>query len=231
MIKLVTFQKRVPALTRSEFEQRWLTVHGPMAALFPGLRGYMLGFSLEDGEPPADGVAQLWFDSRLACQESYATEIGRSGSRDASAYLARREHLLASETWLTAPVPNAFRHKLLICAKRAEGQGRADFVAWWRAEGTEALREVAGAPWARLSVDEAGQLLNSRSDGPLGLAEGEGVHDGLLEQWWDSAEALRDGAARLTASPVWAALQRATSRTERGLLQEHVVVPLKEIPA
>ncbi len=225
MIKLVTFQKRVPALTRPMFEDRWLTIHAPMAARFPGLRSYMLAYSIEPGEPPADGVAQLWFDSRPAAQESYASEIGRDGSRDASAYLARREHMLASEAWRLGRMPDGMRHKLLICAKRQQGQSRADFAAWWMGDGTAVVAGLAADAPARLSVDEAGLLLNSASSGQLGLIEGEGVHDGMLEQWFATETALHAAADRLEADPAWSALTAATERLERGLLFEHTIVP------
>src|SRR5262245_16230622 len=99
MIKLVTLLKRGPHLTREEFGKRWLGIHAPLAAQFSNLRGYILGLSVEDGEPRADGVAQLWFDDRSACQTSYASDIGRRGSADASAHLSRRQHLLVSEFW------------------------------------------------------------------------------------------------------------------------------------
>jgi uncharacterized protein (TIGR02118 family) len=231
MIKLVTFQKRVPALSRPGFEQRWLTIHGPMAAQFPGLRAYMLSYSIEPGEPPADGVAQLWFDSRRACQDSYATQIGRDGSRDASAFLARREHLLASEVWRTVPAPPTWRHKLLICVKRRPEQARAEFVSWWLAGGADAAAAATGSAHTRLCVDEAGQLLNSATSGTLDLVAGEGVYDGMLEQWFASAPEMQDAAARLEAGAAWMALQGSTSRIERGLLHEHVVVPLAQMQA
>jgi uncharacterized protein (TIGR02118 family) len=132
MIKLMTLQKRVASLTRPQFEERWKTIHGPIVAAFPDLRGYMLGFSLE-GEPAADGAAQLWFDSRETCQASYASDIGRNGSADASAWLARREHLPASEVWLArAGALDRTPFKLLFCVKRADGAARRGFVEWLR---------------------------------------------------------------------------------------------------
>ena len=101
MIKLLTFLKRREPMTPAELKTRWLTIHAPIALEFPGLRGYMLSFPVvTEPEPAADAVAQLWFDSREACQESYATDIGRNGSADANAYLSRRQHMLASEDWL-----------------------------------------------------------------------------------------------------------------------------------
>lgn len=224
MIKLVTLQKRHPSLTRPEFEQRWLTIHGPMAAAFPGLRGYMLGFSLDDGEPDADGVAQLWFDSREAAQASYASDIGRNGSADASAYLARRQHLLAREHWFTTTGPlSATPFKLVLGVKRAPDRSREDFVAQLSGDDMRALGTACGAAQFRVSFDEAGLMLNSKSSGPLDLVEGEAVFDGLLELWFTTREAADAGRARLRELAA-EKLAPMVSGTEEFLLREHVVV-------
>ena len=225
MIKLVTFQKRVASLTRPQFEERWRTIHGPMAAAFPGLRRYVLGFSLDDGEPPADGVAQLWFDSREACQASYASDIGRKGSADASAWLARREHLLASEIWVRrrqlgteAPV------KLLLGLKRAAADERASFLSWLSHVATpEVLCGQIGAEQARLSIDDAGLMLNSKVAGALSLSAGEAPYDALVELWFATRQAADAGRNRLRA---WkdGMLAPRISGSEDALLREHVVM-------
>lgn len=223
MIKLVTFQKRAPSLSRPAFEDRWRTIHGPMAARFPGLRAYMLGFSIEPGEPPADGVAQLWFDNREACQASYASDIGRSGSADAIQYLARREHLLASERWVLrggslAQTP----FKLLICGKRRTGMERAAFCEWW-GDFLPALAGQVGAVSARIAVDDAGLLLNSKTGGELTLIAGEAVHDGLLEYWFADRAALENALA-LVRKRYTSLLNDRLGRHEIAALTEEVVV-------
>ena len=224
MIKLVTFLKRRPDLTRRQFKQRWLTVHAPIASKFPGLRGYMLGFSLEVEEPRADGVAQLWFDIREAAQASYASDIGRNGSADANAYLARREHLLVSEEWVsrTAPLVDT-PFKLLVAAKRRPDQSRDEFVTSWQEFARGPVGEICSTSQVRLSVDEAGQLLNSRTTGALDLIEGEAVFDGLLELWFASEEALRSGFDSFLLN-VRDDLTRRVSSLELALLEEYVVV-------
>jgi uncharacterized protein (TIGR02118 family) len=224
MIKLVTFLKRRPDLTRPQFKERWLTVHAPIASVFPGLRGYMLGFSLEAEEPKADGVAQLWFESRRGAQASYASEIGRNGSADANAYLARREHLLVSEEWVSRSAPLVDTpFKLLIAAKRRPEVPRLNFVDSWRELGRGPVGERCGSGQVRLCYDEAGELLNSRTSGALDLIEGEAVFDGMLELWFASEEALRAGYAAYLAG-VRSTLASEVSSLEEALLEEHVVV-------
>lgn len=229
MIKLVTILKRGPALTRDAFAARWLTVHAPMAARFPGLRGYVLGFSIMPGDPPADGAAQLWFDDRAAAQRSYASDIGREGSADASSHLSRRDHLLASERWLSEPPASALPpFKLMVGVKRPDGRSRAAFIdAWARLDGAAA---AAGARHLRVSVDDAGKLLNSGTAGTLDLRDGEAVFDGLLEAWFTSDRDLLGAAGRIADSDFAAALTADAAAVEIFALREHVIVPRADPP-
>ncbi|WP_108660364.1 EthD family reductase [Acuticoccus kandeliae] len=225
MIKLVTILKGNDSLTRAEFERRWAEIHAPMAAKFPDLRGYMLSFSIAPGDPDAEGVAQLWFDSREGAQTSYASDVGRVGSADAIAYLGRRDHLLASERWLRDSASLADRpFKLMLGVKRAEGESRADFIDWWNAIDADTVAASTGADQIRLAMDEAGQLLNSGTAGNLGLRTGEAVYDGLLETWFPTRPAAEAGAARFDLSDLKKDLMARAARTEDFLLRETVIV-------
>ena len=104
MIKLVTFQKRANSLTRSEFEHRWQTIHGPMAAQFPGLRGYMLGFSIEPDEPQADGIAQRGDEEAALIVVARPDEKpGTTLSLTAALFLAAAYRSFAAVLCLTSP--------------------------------------------------------------------------------------------------------------------------------
>lgn len=223
VIKLVTYQKRAAGMTRPDFENRWRTIHGPMAARFPNLRGYMLGFSIEPGEPPADGIAQLWFDSREACQASYASDIGRKGSADAIQYLGRREHMLISEEWrLNGGSLSKTPFKLVVSGKRRPDQTRLKFCQWWP-EFLPYLAEETGALSARVCFDEAGQLLNSKTDGNLSLITGEGVYDGMIEAWFSNRDDLSRALSFVRAKHA-AVLKAELSKYELGALSEEIVV-------
>lgn len=224
MIKLVTFLKRRWPLDRTGFETRWLTVHAPMAAVFPGLRGYMLGFPVDPQatEPSADGVAQLWFDTEEAAQASYATDIGRLGSKDASGNLTRREHLFVSEQWIR-PVGLLTEQpfKLLVAGKRRSLVSREAFNAGWE----QSARELAAAfpgHGVRVCVDRRGKMLSSASEGPLTLRDAEPPHDGLIEIWCRSLDDLQSLQGQL---PVVERAIAAHVITKEILgLREHVVV-------
>lgn len=230
MIKLVTMLKRGAGLTRPQFEDRWLRVHAPIAAQFPGLRGYVLSFSVENGEPGADGVAQLWFDDRASAQRSYASETGRNGSQDASRHLSRRDHLLVSEVWLGTPPDGAAQvFKLMYGIKRRAGQDRAAFIDSMRSLPADRLREALGSGIARLCVDEAGQQLNSGTDGRLELFDAEAAFDAMLEAWYPDARGLNEAAERFAGGDVASHLAQMSDRRELFLLEENVIVAPPEI--
>ena len=66
MVKLIAIMKRKDGLTYEEFSRYWYEKHGPLAAkAIPGLRKYVQNHAVKlpgRGEPPIDGVAELWFD-------------------------------------------------------------------------------------------------------------------------------------------------------------------------
>src|SRR5439155_7455521 len=78
MVKLVFCARRLPHLSRAEFQRYWREVHGPLVrqhAAVLRIRGYVQVHTLDDplqevlraarGGPEAfDGVAELWWDSR-----------------------------------------------------------------------------------------------------------------------------------------------------------------------
>jgi len=77
MIKLVFTLRRLPHLSRAQFQQYWREEHGPLVAKFRKelrIRRYVqvhtrehpIGESLRssrDAPEPFDGVAELWWDS------------------------------------------------------------------------------------------------------------------------------------------------------------------------
>jgi len=223
MIKLVTFLKRKPPLDRIGFATRWLTVHAPMAAVFPGLRGYMLGFPIdpEESEPSADGVAQLWFDTEEAAQASYATEVGRSGSKDASGNLTRREHLFVSEKWISPAGSLAgLPFKLLIAGKRRSGLAREAFANDWEKAAQELARAFPERS-IRVCADRRGKMLSSASEGPLTLRDAEPPHDGLIEIWCPTQESLQ--ALLHQRALIERTIETLIVQTEILGLREHVV--------
>ena len=94
MVKLTFALRRLPHLSRDEFQQYWLEQHGPLVrshAEVLGIRRYVQTHTLPDemqvalrasrGAPePYDGVAELWYDSLEAIAVAVGTDEGRAAS-------------------------------------------------------------------------------------------------------------------------------------------------------
>ena len=219
-MKLVTFLKRRPDMTRDAFVERWLTKHAPMAAVFPGLRKYTLSGSCGP-ESDADAFAELWFDDRQACQAAYSSEVGRSGSGDANAYTSRRAQALLDEYWLTPDVGRV-GEKVVLAVKRPEQTARQEFVAWWQGEVGRQVLPLIGERQARLCFDREGLVLNSDPQSRDGLRRAEGEVDGLLEIWTSPSESPESVATRL--EPFMTSIRPLGIRAELLMLRENRIV-------
>ncbi|MBF8269280.1 MAG: hypothetical protein HW386_989 [Gammaproteobacteria bacterium] len=84
-IKYLEFLQRRKGMTVEDFQQYWLTQHGPLVLKLPSLRHYVQsparpgGYSA-DHSPACDGLSSMWFDSRedfrqAMDSDSYATII------------------------------------------------------------------------------------------------------------------------------------------------------------
>ena len=117
MIKLVALLKRKPSLTREEFRERWLVEHTRLSSLLPDCREYRInlvdrfegdgfagdgfaGDGLAGDEPPYDGTAELWWDTREAMEASFRSHEARVAGDDADAFCAARVHLYCDREWV-----------------------------------------------------------------------------------------------------------------------------------
>jgi uncharacterized protein (TIGR02118 family) len=95
MMKLVFCLRRLPHLSRAEFQRYWHETHGPLVrshAAALGIRRYVQTHTLDSplndalqasrGGPEAyDGVAELWWDSADALAAVLATPEGRAAGQ------------------------------------------------------------------------------------------------------------------------------------------------------
>ena len=95
MIRLVFCLRRLPHLSRAEFQRYWRERHGPLVreqAAVLRIRRYVQLHTAPDpandalrasrGGPEAfDGVAELWWESRDEVERVLATPEGRDASR------------------------------------------------------------------------------------------------------------------------------------------------------
>ncbi len=96
MVKLTFCLRRLPNLSREEFQKYWIETHGPLvrerAAAIGALRYVQLHTGYDDmnaglqksrgGPDPYDGVAELWFEDVDAIAAGLSTEAGRRAASE-----------------------------------------------------------------------------------------------------------------------------------------------------
>jgi uncharacterized protein (TIGR02118 family) len=83
MIKVIELIKRKEGLTLEEFSRYWEETHGPLIArVIPNLKKYVQNHAVRlpgGGEPPIDGIAELWFDDFQSWRASADWVLGETG--------------------------------------------------------------------------------------------------------------------------------------------------------
>jgi len=94
MIRLAYPLRRLPRLSRAEFQKYWFEVHGPLVRQHAdalGIQRYLQLHTLEDplndalrasrGAPePYDGIAELWWRSREELEAAFRSPQGLKAS-------------------------------------------------------------------------------------------------------------------------------------------------------
>jgi uncharacterized protein (TIGR02118 family) len=94
MMKLVFPLRRLPRLSRAEFQKYWFEVHGPLVraqADALGIQRYVQLHTLEDslndalrasrgGPEPYDGIAELWWRSREELEAAIRSPAGQKAA-------------------------------------------------------------------------------------------------------------------------------------------------------
>lgn len=119
MMKLAFCLRRLPQLSRGEFQRYWYETHAPLVrrhAATLGIRRYVQLHTLDDvlndalrasrgGPEPYDGVAELWWDSRDALQEAIASPAGQQAAEELLADERRFIDLVRSPLWIAEERP------------------------------------------------------------------------------------------------------------------------------
>jgi len=119
MVKLVFPLRRLPGLTRAEFQRYWLETHGPLVrrhARALHIRRYVQVHTLDDPLnavlrerrgtlAPYDGVAELWWDSREEMEAALATPEAQQAARELLEDEQRFIDLGRSALWLGTERP------------------------------------------------------------------------------------------------------------------------------
>jgi uncharacterized protein (TIGR02118 family) len=119
MIKLVFCARRLPHLSRAEFQRYWRETHGPLVrrhAATLRIRRYVQVHTADDplndalaasrGAPEAfDGVAELWWESRADLEQGIQDEDGRRAAQELLEDERRFIDHARSPLWIAAEHP------------------------------------------------------------------------------------------------------------------------------
>jgi uncharacterized protein (TIGR02118 family) len=119
VIKLVFCLRRLPHLSREQFQKYWRETHGPLVRereKVLGIRRYVQVHTLDDqanallrssrgGPEEFDGVAELWWDSREALERALSSSEGQTAGAELLADERRFIDLARSPLWLAEEHP------------------------------------------------------------------------------------------------------------------------------
>ena len=119
MVKLVFCLRRLPHLSREEFQRYWRETHGPLVRTHAGalrICRYVQVHTLDDplqdalrasrGGPEAfDGVAELWWESRTDFAAAIADPAGQQAARELLDDERRFIDLASSPLWIGEELP------------------------------------------------------------------------------------------------------------------------------
>jgi uncharacterized protein (TIGR02118 family) len=216
VIRVTFLLRRKPDMPADEFYRYWREVHGPLVASHAqriGALRYVQVHTLDDPanaamaearggmEPPYDGVAEVWFESREALVAALSSATGRDSAAALVADEARFIDLANSPLWLAVEHPQVNpTPEVLVARERSTlvklyfplrchpGQNEADAQRYWYTQhGPLIRRQAAGSGILRyVQVHRLADEL----EGALRDARGTAVdgYMGHAELWLDRAE-------------------------------------------
>ena len=119
MVKLVFPLRRLPTLSREEFQRYWHETHGPLVRRHSGalrIRRYVQVHTLDDPinavlresrgtEEAYDGVAELWWESREDMEQALASPAAQQAARELLEDERRFIDLARSALWVAVERP------------------------------------------------------------------------------------------------------------------------------
>lgn len=91
MVKSIVMLRRRPDLTHEEFDRHWRQVHAPLVLQLPGICRYVQNRPVDvGGEPPHDGVSEVWFDDMEALRAATSSPIWPRILEDEKNFLAEQ---------------------------------------------------------------------------------------------------------------------------------------------
>jgi len=87
--KLTTLSKRKEGMSLAEFRKYTLEVHVPLVKNIPGVVQYSQSFVQHGDDPaPFDLVTDIWFESKEAMEQGFASEEARAAFDDVPRFIS-----------------------------------------------------------------------------------------------------------------------------------------------
>ncbi|MDP6708148.1 MAG: EthD family reductase [Alphaproteobacteria bacterium] len=95
MIKRISMLTRKPGMSREEFNDYWLKVHGPFVEKLPGVIRYIQNHIVDDahrhdlpsGGQAVDGFVEFWFEDVRSMDAAFATPQAKEAFADGAKFI------------------------------------------------------------------------------------------------------------------------------------------------
>ena len=191
MVKVLTFIKRKPGMSVEDFQQYWLTRHPAVVTRLPGVRRYVqshaLPSSYRKGEPPWDGIAEVWADDTDALRAMTRSAANADVQADEAQFIDRGTMglIVTEDHAVIDGRPGADAVKAIEFLNRRPGTSVDEFQQHWRERHAAIVRTIPGLRRCLLSATRRSAYAAGRTP----------VYDGATLMWFDSPESLRTAAA------------------------------------
>jgi uncharacterized protein (TIGR02118 family) len=220
MVKVLTFIRRKPGMAVDEFQHYWRARHPDVVTRLPGIRRYVqshvLPAAYAKGEPPYDGIAEVWADDTEALRAMTRSAVHADLVADEARFIDRaRMGFIVTEEHVVVDGKGGDVKAVELLARRPDLTVEA-FQQHWRQVHAPLAAKVPGVRRYVISATRASAYAAGRSP----------AWDGAALMWFDAPEALGTAAR----SPEYRALVEdragflAPGSPPFLLTREHVIV-------
>lgn len=190
MVKVLTFITRKAGMPPEDFQKYWRERHPDAVTKLPGIRRYVQSHVLPamyaKGEPPHDGIAEVWADDTHALRQMTQSPAHPALIEDEARFIDRSKMgVLITEEHVAVdgrPSPDAI--KAVEFLRKKEATPVEAFQRHWREQHAPLARKVPGVRRYVASLVRPSAYRGGRSP----------QYDGAALMWFDSMEALKSSA-------------------------------------
>lgn len=206
MVHLIIPPKKKLGMSKLDFHLHYRDIHGALFSKVPGGRRYVQNHFFGrkfDEELPYDALTDIWLDSEEAFQESFTSPIYKQNPQPDLPNFIHMGQLLRflTEDHVLLEGPPTFKDtrlsKIIFFLKRKPGMDIEEFRRHWlEVHGPIVLKLPRLRRYVQCHVL------------PSAYAEGEPLHDGFSQLWFDNDNDLREAFKSLTS---WIDLRPSTA--------------------